>query len=339
MTKADCPNVLVINPLKYTLAHYESELIETINRSAYNTVETAETVPGDGIAGPYERIAVAARAIWERIRMGRTIRGKTVIVIWPMFGYFEPATLIGLSRHNNVYIVIHDPSPLRRTYGQSVAARKLFKKTTERWNIKVIYHTVKAQRVGTRDNGVSGIVIPHPIRSERPLMGVPRENVASRPKVRVLGQYKRTRSLEALTTIADRTGDTYQLEIYGRGWPDVPGWKVANEFVPEQEFVRLVESSDCVVIPYDLFFQSNVAVRCLEAGVPVVAPVHEHITQLYGEDWPGTVRDPSDWYDALSRALAVDLSMLRSHRLGVTQQIRSAWDEGLATGGSTTTFG
>jgi hypothetical protein len=241
--------------------------------------------------------------------------------------------LIGLARHNSVYIVLHDPSPLRRAYGQSLWARKLFKAVTDRWSIRVLYHTAQAQRVGVRDNGVSGLVVPHPVRLETSSTDAPRGGITSRPVIRVLGQYKHTRSLAALTTIADHAADSCDLAIHGRGWPDVPGWAVVNGFVPEHEFAALVETSDCVVIPYDMFFQSGVAVRCLEAEVPVVAPHHEHIAQLYGDEWPGTVRDASDWYNALVRALAVDADHLRSRRLGVTQHIRSAWDEVLTTDG------
>jgi hypothetical protein len=328
--------VLVINPLKHTLAHYEGELLETLIESGQNAVEIANTVPADGISGPVERIAVAGRTVWERIRLARSVRGTIVIVVWPLFGYFEPLTLMRLARYNTVYIVMHDPSPLRRSYGQSLWARKIFKASVHHRHMMILYHTEHAQRVGARDNGVIGTVVPHPIRLESSRTEGRHNPTASRPVVRVLGQYKQTRSLSALTMIADQATGSYDLEIHGRGWPEIQGWSVFDRFVPEHEFRALVESSHCVVIPYDLFFQSGVAVRCLEAGVPVVAPYHEHIAQLYGDDWAGIVRDGTGWCEALERALAMDGAELRARRLGVAQETRRAWQELLSAGGDVT---
>lgn len=327
MGEADVGTVLVINPLKLTLAHYEGELLETLNRSGQDAVEIAETVTGDGITGPRERVAVAARTVWQRMRMARSVRGRTVIVIWPLFGYLDALTWMRLARRNTVYMVMHDPSPLRHTYGQSVWARRLFKTAVHHRRIQVLYHTAHAQRVGADINGVSGAVVPHPVGLLPARTEVPQIRATSRPVIRVLGQYKHTRSLTALTAIADQAAGSCDLEIYGRRWPQVPGWIVMDQFVPEHEFSALLESSDCVVIPYDSFFQSGVAVRCLEAGVSVVAPHHEHIAELYGDDWAGTVRDASDWYDALERALAVDAAEIRSRHLSVVLEVHGAWRE------------
>jgi hypothetical protein len=333
MRGADRRAVLIINPLKHTLAHYEGELRETLNHSGNSAVEIADTAPGDGITGPRQRVAVAARTMWQRMKMAGSVRGQTVIVVWPLFGYLEPLTWMRLARQNTVYIVMHDPSPLRRTYGQSPWARYVFKAAVHRRSIRVLYHTAHAQRVGAGSNGVKGVVVPHPIRLEPSRIEEPHGRATSRAVVRVLGQYKHTRSLTALTAIADQAAGSCELEIHGRGWPDVPGWTVMDRFVPENEFTALVASSDCVVIPYDSFFQSGVAVRCLEAGVPVVAPHHEHIAQLYGDEWAGTVRSVSDWYHALVRALAVDAVEIRSRHLCVAEEIRDAWQELLSTGG------
>jgi hypothetical protein len=142
----------------------------------------------------------------------------------------------------------------------------------------------------------------------------------------VLGRYKNTRSLDALAAIAEQAADSCDLEIYGRGWPRLRGWSVSDRFVPEAEFAALVHTSDCVVIPYDHFFQSGVAVRCLEAAVPVVAPKHEHIAQLFGEEWVGTVRY-GDWYSALVRALAVETAAITARRQVAETMIRDAWDD------------
>jgi hypothetical protein len=263
--------------------------------------------------------------------MGRSIRGCIIIVVWPLFGYFEPLTLLGLARSNRVYIVVHDPTPLRRSFGHSRLARLVFKVTAQRRNIRILYHTEHARRVGVQVNGVTGDVVPHPVlmtRRDDDHIGPPDP---TRPVVRVLGQNKQTRSLAALKLIAAKAAGVLTLEIYGRAWPAIPGWIVVDGFVSEEEFRSLLQTSDCVVIPYDSFFQSGVAARCLEAGVRVVAPRHEHIAELYGDDWPGTVRDASDWHDAMLRALAIDNAHIHARRAQVVRDVQQAWAEALAT--------
>jgi hypothetical protein len=327
----EAPSVLVINPLKSTLAHYECELTETLRHSGCCTVDTAGTVSGEGVPGALARAWVALRTVMERVRLGRSVRGQIVIVVWPLFGYFEPLTLLGLARSNRVFIVVHDPSPLRRSYGHSLLARLVFKATADRRNIQILYHTKHAQRIGNHVNGIAGEVVPHPVLMTRRDDDDIGSGGRSRPTVRVLGQNKQTRSLAALELIATKADGGLTLEIHGRAWPAVPGWKVVDRFVPEEEFASLVRTSDCVVIPYDSFFQSGVAARCLEAGVRVVAPRHEHIAELYGGDWPGTVRDASDWHDALLRALAIDGADIRARHAQVCRDVQQAWGEAVAT--------
>ncbi|GCE36401.1 hypothetical protein Rhow_001767 [Rhodococcus wratislaviensis] len=109
----------------------------------------------------------------------------------------------------------------------------------------------------------------------------------------------------------------------------MPGWKLVDHFIPEDEFETAVQTSDCVVIPYDSFFQSGVAARCLELGVRVVAPLHEHIVELFGADWPGIVRNESDWLAAIQRALTVDSVEIRARRDSVRREIQRAWSGAL----------
>jgi hypothetical protein len=323
--------VLIVNPLKRALAHYEVELLETLSHSGANRVEIAETVPGDRVKGVRQRVAVAARTVSERIRMARSLSGQIIIVTWPLFGYLDPLTLLNLARRNTLYLIVHDPFALRRSSAESAWTGWIFKRALRQGSIRVLYHSVLAQYVGARHNGVAGLVVPHPVCLAPSRTGEPLCRTVSRPVVRVLGQYKHTRSLTALSAIADQAAGSCELEIHGRGWPYVPGWAVTDQFVPEHEFTALVESSDCVVIPYDSFFQSGVAVRCFEAGVPVVAPQHEQIAQLYGDDWVGAVADSSDWYAAVLRALGADAAEIRSRHDWVAGEVRGAWDRLLST--------
>lgn len=318
--------VFIINPLKQTLAHYERELIETLEQSVDGHLEVIDTVAGDGVRGSLDRVKVALQAVYERLLMARGLREEVIVVIWPLFGYLEPLTLMRLARRNDVYIVVHDPSPLRRSYGGSKVAGSIFTAALRRGRFHIVYHTAVAQGVGIARTGIVGAVVPHPLSGETVDTSTCRAwDNNRRPTVRVLGQYKPARSLTALTTIAENAAGRYSLEIYGRGWPDVPGWSVAAEFVPENDFARLIMSSDCVVIPYHLFFQSGVAVRCLEAAVPVVAPRHEHIAQLYGSDWPGTVQDDSDWYSAVARVLSVERCHIEMRHRRAMHEVHDAW--------------
>ncbi|MDX1888195.1 hypothetical protein [Mycolicibacterium sp. 050158] len=320
-------DILLVNPLKYTLAHYEGELREMLQQANFRSVEVAVTTPGDGLTGSLERAQVAVRCVWQRWTMARQISGQTVVVLWPLFGYFEPLTLLRLARRNCVYVIVHDPAPLQRSYGQSTWAAWVFRATKRIGAIEVIYHTETAQRVGTRETGVEGIVVPHPVGRPTPLIEGCDRQIGSAPVVRVLGRFKDTRSLSALDAIANGAAGTCVLEIHGRGWPKVAGWTVNDAFVAEDDFAALVESADCVVIPYDYFFQSGVAVRCLEAGTPIVAPRHEHITQLYGSDWPGIVDDQSAWYEAVLQVLTFDTQCIRDRHRDVFGMVQTAWAE------------
>jgi hypothetical protein len=314
----------VINPLGSTFQHYERELSDTLRYAGYSEIEIAQTVSGDQISGNLDRVWTALRTIAERARMSRTIRGRIVIIAWPLFGYLDPLTYLRLARLNQVFIVVHDPIPLRRSFGHSLVSRFIFKVVVARCGIRVLYHTQQAQQVGSRLNGVSGDIVPHPVLMKSADTGST-PDASSRPLIRVLGQYKPTRSLSALKLIAAKSADDLTLEIYGRGWPHVDGWTVFDGFLPEDQFDVMLQTSNCIVIPYELFFQSGVAARCLELGVRVVAPRHEHITELFGHDWPGIVRDPTDWADAIVRALAIDTAAIQARRAVVRSRVLREW--------------
>lgn len=320
--------IFILNPLASTLRHYESELIDTLAAAGYRAAETIPTVEGEGISGAAQRIRVAAASLSERVRMGSAMRNRTIIVAWPLFSYLDPLTLWGLCRRNRVFIVMHDPTPLRRSYGHSGVPRRIFKWIVEHTDTHVVYHTELAQRTGSAVCGVTGTVIPHPIG--RASIGTcPPVDIEARRTIRVLGQYKPARTLAPLQQIAAREVGAYRLEIHGRGWPSLEGWAVSDRFVAEEEFDELIRTADCVVIPYDSFFQSGVAVRCLENGVPVVAPEHEHVAELYGEDWPGLVHDENDWCDAVSRVLETDRTAVVVRAHDVRAQVGRDWAEAL----------
>jgi hypothetical protein len=128
---------------------------------------------------------------------------------------------------------------------------------------------------------------------------------SERPVVRVLGQYKPDRDVEALRQIAETLGQTARLEICGRGWPPIDGWSVRSEFVDEAHMSALLASSDAVLIPYRRFYQSGIAFRCLEQGTPAVGPAGSSLDEIYGPDSPLLVRGPDDWCRAISHAVSL----------------------------------
>ncbi|MFB0833900.1 hypothetical protein ACX8Z9_03115 [Arthrobacter halodurans] len=124
-----------------------------------------------------------------------------------------------------------------------------------------------------------------------------------RPVVRVLGQYKAGRDTTAMGLLAESLGAEAELRVTGRGWPRVAGWRVDERFVDEAELDALIRGADTVVIPYERFFQSGIAVRCLELGTPFVGPGGSHLEDLLGAGSPLLVGDGWTWDDAVRHAL------------------------------------
>jgi hypothetical protein len=142
-----------------------------------------------------------------------------------------------------------------------------------------------------------------------------------------MGQFKRDRDLEALADIAAAPED-WSLEIIGRGWPEVPGWEVRDEFVAEDEFEALIAEADVIVIPYERFFQSGVAVRALEQAVPVVAPPSDSILAMLGSDSPWIAR--GDWAAAVRAALEADSGSVAELAKSLNREASDRWASWLA---------
>lgn len=292
--------IVVVNPLPSTLSRYQTELVETIGRAQTERRIELYLEPGDGNQSVAHKILSAMRILAGRSVMGRRYRAATILVTWPLFGYFDVLSWILAARRNTVICLVHDPLPLRRQIGHSWLAKKLFHSIVARFNIVPVCHTELAGHALREQTGVDSIVASHPIASARSVTSS--ANRSELAAIRVMGQFKAARTLNPLNQIADSSSmRLFKLEIHGSKWPAVPGWEVSGVFVLEDEFDRLVRTANCVVIPYSHFFQSGVAVRCLEAGVPIVAPRHEHIEGLYGIDWPGIVDTEGDWPAAVLR--------------------------------------
>jgi len=146
----------------------------------------------------------------------------------------------------------------------------------------------------------------------------------------VVGQYKPVRDMKLLESLAQPLHDRdYDPLIAGRGWPDIPGWKVENGFLSESELDDVVAKAGCVLVPYREFYQSGIAVRALEAGRAIVGPDHPFLTSLYGADWPGLVHSDSvsSWVDAIGAAIAVSNDDLRARHGAYAAQVCQQWDD------------
>lgn len=293
-------HVFVANPLPSALRSYTDALSHNL-REAGAEVKDID-LPGMevGEGGRRRRLWLVLTAIVGRIRILMRPRG-VVICVWPGFGLLEPITWVLASARHHVAIVYHDPVPIRRQFGYSRASLAVFRATLSMFrNIEVLAHSELARTDIKKSFGVQSALVPHPIRSAG---GRSRASGDGRV-VSVLGQYKPERTMDPLDQIAaTHRGSGIELRIVGRGWPPVPGWTVSNRFVTEEEFSACIQESVCVVIPYARFYQSGVAARCLEQGTAVLAPRHENIAWLFGQEWPGMVDDQGDWSTALTAIL------------------------------------
>ena len=138
-------------------------------------------------------------------------------------------------------------------------------------------------------------LLPHPAKA--PVLAGSEE--ATRRTVLVLGQHKPARDLDVMAAIAPSLRVAgWELTVAGRGWPPMPGWRVIDRFVEDSEFRALLDTQRVLLLPYRYYFQSGVALRALEAGVPVVGRQTGFLTSVLGDDFPGAVvdwNDPRSW--------------------------------------------
>jgi hypothetical protein len=306
--------VAVINPLPLTLHHYELELLDVLSGCRLASVAAGPTVSAEMTDGDASsRLGRAAKIVCSRLAGGD---GADVrLVLWPVFGLMDAMTW--LRQRNGTWLVVHDPEPLRRQVGMgpiSAWAGGL----ASRHGVGVIVHSVPASDV-LRGKGWRTTTLPHPIR--RP---ADRGGALEGLRLTVLGQWKPARSIVPLRALAAATEWHGRRDVVGRGWPEVDGWSVESRFVTEAELSARIDSSACVVLPYDRYFQSGIAVRCLEQLTPVVGQRHPFLQDLFGNDWPGLV-DDDDWPAAVARVREVSPQELDNRRQVYWARCTNAW--------------
>jgi GT2 family glycosyltransferase len=282
---ATAPNVVtVINPLANALHHYATEVTSTLE-AASKTVTEVLAFPEPSASGGH-RIYWIGSYVRALIEARRTRQSSStdmgLLICWPVVGYLD-AILIAAFYGAPAWIVLHDPDPLVRAVGYGPMSQFVARRLRKFFN--VIVHSTTALKV-VEQHGAFGAValLPHPILPVSSVHNESERGPLSKPRVRVFGQFKPDRDLDALRAISTRIGDEVVLEIFGRGWPSVEGWTVKEGFLSEPELAEKLLESDVIVVPYARFFQSGVAIRALECGIAVVGPNVPSLAAIYGAD-------------------------------------------------------
>lgn len=145
--------------------------------------------------------------------------------------------------------------------------------------------------------------------------------------IRVLGQFKAARDLEVLRTVRANGPTDWRYEIIGRGWPSIEGWTVDSRYVSNREFEAAIASATVVLIPYRTFFQSGVAIRCLEMGVPFVGPAESSLSALVGDERQLLVGTEAEWLPSIMHARSLSSEQIHRIALENYQGALRSWRE------------
>jgi hypothetical protein len=264
---------VVLNPLGAALLHYRRELVSVLEASGQSTEVLEFPEPSAGGGSRSKWVLRYVQALWGLRRRGRSATSfPRVVVTWPVLGYLD--LLIITACLPGAWLTVHDPVPLVRSLGYGRLSRFLARRLGGRAKI-IVLSEAAADEVSRALPAATLTRLPHPILEPEVRRPRPSDTV-----VRVLGQYKADRDLELLKAIAEE-GSATRYAITGRGWPALEGWSVDDRFVPESELDDLIRSASVVLIPYRRFFQSGIAVRCLELGTPVVGPKNSSLGELF----------------------------------------------------------
>jgi hypothetical protein len=288
-------SVELVNPLGAALRHYTTE-VDSVLRDCHFAVNVTSilepSASGKGsVAWILDYIAALIKA-----RRATKKSGSQLLIVWPVLGYWDIILyrVLGIS---DAALVVHDPHPLVKAVGYSRIAKACA--SLARGDVSLLAHSDRALHVLQAEAPkISSSLVPHPmLEPESPRRGISQRQ----PLVRVFGQFKPDRDLEALAAVGNTLHGSAVLEVYGRGWPEIEGWSVVSEFIEENRLTELIAESSVVVIPYKNFFQSGIAIRALELGVPFVGPKASVLSEMLGAGSPLLVDEggPELWVDAI----------------------------------------
>jgi hypothetical protein len=316
--------ILILNTLGGALLHYTKALSDNLQGAGFEVSVATIYEPSQATGGRLTWILRYVRMLLSARRMAKSDKSNTVLVTWPVLGYLDLLLSMILGRRAVIELIVHDPEPLVSAVGYDRRSR--FISRVAPFKRGLIVHS-DAALADIRTQGFESIAtkLPHPIL---PVAHSEVQHVNEPRIVRVLGQYKPDRDISALEEIGASIGAGVTLEIRGRRWPQIAGWHVIEGFVPEVELQRLLRTSDAVVVPYKRFYQSGIAIRCLEYGVPIVGPAGTSLEDLVGSVSPllvGETGTGAGWTSAITSALASEkdnvLMMMDELRL----ESRTAW--------------
>jgi hypothetical protein len=295
---------MVVNPLPVALSHFQRELLQTLDPESLPRYAVAS------FAGEGHRTAAArVRSLVRYLAFVRRVRRQrcAILVLWPLLGWLD-VLVWGLLARNRTYVLVHDPTPLRRQVGSGRSARMLVRRLTRLLGRAEIVTLSQAASSEVKEAlpRLPVHVLPHPIL--RPADGRPRtgRDVGT---VLVLGQYKPARDLALLEQLGPALADAGLVgKICGRGWPATQGWEVDDRFLSEDEFDSVLSHASVLLLPYATYFQSGVAVRAVELGTPVVGRRTGFLEGLLGETSVGIVDGDSTevWLQHIAAAAAQD---------------------------------
>jgi hypothetical protein len=277
----------LVNPLPRALAHYEIALRTEVGAP----LAQSRSLTPDFEIGDAAGVRKALRALPAMIRLLRSATDRQdAVVVWPAFGLAELALWRLGGRRARRLVIVHDPEPLRAQVGYGRLGTWLGQWGSRGRAVEVVVHThLAADALEARGIAVRH-VLPHPVLTTT---GHERAQVAREVstehavRVLVLGQHKPARDLDLLADLARVAPAAWTLRIAGRGWPDLPGWDVTSEFLAEEQLLDELAAATVVLLPYEHYFQSGIATRAFEQGVPVVGRPHEFLESLFGSGWIG----------------------------------------------------
>lgn len=321
--KETASSVMVLNPLGAALKHYAAEVESVLSENDVQ-VETITILEPSASGESAAKWILNYVSVLIKARNSIRKSGSRLLIIWPVLGYWDVVLCraLGISRAT---LIMHDPHPLVRAVGYSRVAKACSSLVSA--DIGILAHSKRALAVVTQEvPKISSSLLPHPILNPRLSRS---SGPPELPIIRVFGQYKPDRDIESLEAVGRALADSAVLEVHGRGWPKIDGWRVVSKFVEEDRLTELMAESSVIVIPYKNFFQSGIAIRALELGVPFVGPKSSVLADMVDSESSLLVGEggPQLWVDAIVHAVKSGKSEAKDAGTRWRELNVAAWNE------------
>lgn len=320
--------VSICDSIPLALCHFERELIETYLRVDPNVIIKGINTPSvEDSKGILLKIKLLISSVFFPQKT-EGHKNKSIYQLWPTLGCWE----IILWRKNTTIVLIHDPIPLRKQLGWSRIARAAATNQYLVGKAKILSLSEDAYELSRslfpRNPHVFAL---HPICSSVEPRAIPASKVIS-----ILGQNKSARNLDLIYKLGDvLQAKGFTCRIIGRGWPEKLGvWNVISKFIEEEELDQAIQESNVILLPYDYFFQSGIAIRALENARLCVGPSNSFMKNLYGtnsENLVQNTREILEWVSAVEWATSQQISTVEMYKQDYTRRVDLSWAELNAT--------